>query len=91
MRDKWRKVCYNEAARNCSNYQIPCTRGEKSLPLDAKPLLTLKEASIYTGIGINKLREMSNENSCDYVLFVGRKRMFKREALLRFLKEAYSV
>ena len=56
-----------------------------------KPLLTLKEVSIYTGIGINKLREMSNENSCDYVLFVGRKRMFKREALLQFLKEAYSV
>ena len=58
------------------------TREVKSIPLDAKPLLTLKEASIYTGIGINKLREMSNENSCDYVLFVGRKRMFKREALL---------
>jgi excisionase family DNA binding protein len=67
------------------------TKEAKSMPLDAKPLLTLKEASIYTGIGINKLREMSNENSCDYVLFVGRKRMFKREALLQFLKEAYSV
>lgn len=67
------------------------TREAKSMPLDAKPLLTLKEASIYTGIGINKLREMSNENSCYYVLFVGRKRMFKREALLQFLKEAYSV
>ena len=72
------------------NY-IPDTREAKSRPLDAIPLLTLKEASIYTGIGINKLREMSNENSCDYVLFVGRKRMFKREALLQFLKEAYSV
>ena len=67
------------------------TREEKRLPLEAKPLLTLKEASVYTGIGINKLREMSNERSCDYVLFVGRKRMFKREALLQFLKEAYSV
>ena len=32
------------------------TREAKSMPLDAKPLLTLKEASIYTGIGINKLR-----------------------------------
>ena len=27
MRDKWEKVCYNEAARNCSNYQIPETKG----------------------------------------------------------------
>ena len=67
------------------------TREEKRLPLEAKPLLTLKEASVYTGIGINKLKEMSNERSCDYVLFVVRKRMFKREALLQFLKEAYSV
>ena len=67
------------------------TREEKSLPLDVKPLLTLKEASVYTGVGINKLREISNERNCDYVLFVGRKRMFKREALLQFLQEAYSV
>ena len=47
------------------------TREEKSLPLEAKPLLTLKEASVYTGIGINKLREMSNESSCDYVAVCG--------------------
>lgn len=59
--------------------------------LENKPLLTLKEASQYTGIGINKLRDMSNERNCDYVLFVGRKRMFKRAALLRFLEKSYSV
>lgn len=59
--------------------------------LDTKPLLTLKEASQYTGIGINKLREMSNEKNCNYVLFVGRKRMFKRVALLRFLEQSHSV
>ena len=33
---------------------------EKGIPLEMKPLLTLKEASLYTGIGINKLRDMSN-------------------------------
>lgn len=64
---------------------------QEDIPLDQKPLLTLKEASRYTGIGINKLREMSNERNCDYVLFVGRKRMFKREALLKFLEESFSV
>ena len=61
------------------------------MPLESKPLLTLKEASLYTGIGINKLRDMSNERNCDYVLFVGRKRMLKREALLKFIEESYSV
>ena len=64
---------------------------DPEIPLEAKPLLTLKEASIYTGIGINKLRDMSNEKNCDYVLFVGRKRMFKRIALLRLLEQSYSV
>lgn len=68
-------------------YDIP----EKGIPLEMKPLLTLKEASLYTGIGINKLRDMSNERNCNYVLFVGRKRMFKRESLLKFLAESYSV
>lgn len=64
---------------------------DEVLSLDQKPLLTLKEAAEYTGIGINKLRELSNERNCNYVLFVGRKRMFKREALVRFLQELYSV
>ena len=59
------------------------TKPDTNIPLELKPLLTLKEASVYTGIGINKLRDMSNEKNCDYVLFVGRKRMFKREALLK--------
>ena len=63
----------------------------RKVPLSSKPLLTLKEASQYTGIGINKLRDMSNERDCNYVLFVGRKRMFKREALLKFLDQSYSV
>ena len=67
------------------------TKLDSNIPLDQKALLTLKEASVYTGIGINKLRDMSNEKNCDYVLFVGRKRMFKREALLRFLEQSYSV
>ena len=67
------------------------TKVNSNIPLDQKALLTLKEASVYTGIGINKLRGMSNERNCDYVLFVGRKRMFKREALLRFLEQSYSV
>lgn len=64
---------------------------EKGMPLEMKPLLTLKEASLCNGIGINKLRDMSNERNCNYVLFVGRKRMFKRESLLKFLAESYSV
>ena len=59
--------------------------------LDQKPLLTLREAARYTGVGINRLRTMSNEPGCDYVLFIGNKRMFKRELLMQFLAQAYSI
>lgn len=76
--------------KNQTNLQVNPT-APSDIPLESKPLLTLKEAALYTGIGINKLRDMSNERNCDYVLFVGRKRMFKREALLRFLEQSYSV
>ena len=71
----------------CDEENVP----DRAVPLEMKPLLTLKEASIYKGIGINKLRDMSNERNCNYVLFVGRKRMFKRESLLKFLADSYSV
>ena len=64
---------------------------DQQTSLEAKPLLTLRAASRYTGIGINKLWDMSNERNCNYALLVGRKRMFKRVALLKFLEEAYSV
>lgn len=70
---------------------VPGNSIRAELPLDSKPLLTLREASTYIGIGINKLRDMSNERNCDFVLFMGRKRMFKREALVKFLEKAYSV
>ena len=64
---------------------------QSNVPLESRPLLSLKEASVYTGIGINKLREISDDSNCDFVLFVGRKRMFKREALVKFLEKVYSV
>lgn len=56
-----------------------------------KPLLTLKEASLYTGLGINKLRELTDVKDCDFVLFVGNKRMLKRERLIQFLNDSYSI
>lgn len=61
------------------------------MPIWEKPSLTLKEASEYTGIGVNKLREISNQKNCDFVFWVGQKRMFKRELLDKYLKKIYSI
>lgn len=64
---------------------------ENFVPIEKKALLTLEQAAAYTGIGINKLREMSNYENCDYVLYNGNRRMFKREKLVEYLNSAYSI
>ena len=56
-----------------------------------KYLLTLEEAALYTGIGINKLREMSNDENCDFVVWNGSRRMLKRKKLEEFLNAVYSI
>ena len=61
------------------------------IPIWEKTNLTLEEAAAYSGIGINKLREISNENNCPFVLWVGSKRLIKRKQLDRYLDQAFSI
>lgn len=46
---------------------------QQKVPLWEKMLLTIKEASDYTGIGRHKLRELTDNEDCDFVLWAGRK------------------
>lgn len=64
---------------------------KKSIPIWQKQNLTLEEAAAYTGVGINKLREISNEENCPFVLWVGTKRLLKRKLLEAYLDAEYSV
>ena len=64
---------------------------ERSVPVWEKSMLTLKEAAQYFGIGINKLRELTDAENCPYVLFVGNKRMIKRRVLDTYLEQAFSI
>lgn len=61
------------------------------IPLWEKANLTLEEASAYSGVGINKLRELTNEESCSFVLWNGSKRLIKRKKLDEYLSKAYSI
>ncbi len=63
----------------------------QKIPIWEKATLTLEEAASYTGIGVNKLREISNDESCDFVLWNGSKRLLKREKLESYLNTAYSI
>ena len=59
--------------------------------LKDKPFMTLTEAARYTGVGQHKLSEVSDDPECEFVFWVGKKRMFKREKLVDYLSKAYSI
>lgn len=69
------------------------TKQEKDnrVPLWERMNLTLEEAAAYTGIGTDKLRELSNRESCVFVLWVGTKRLLKRKQLEEFLIKSFSI
>ena len=64
---------------------------KKEVPIWERSNLTLEEAAAYFGIVINRLREMTNDENCKFVLWIGNKRMIKRKALEKFLDESYSI
>ena len=62
-----------------------------AVPVWEKSNLTLEEAAAYFNIGQNKLRELTNEKNCGFVIWVGTKRLIKRLKLEEYLAKAYSI
>lgn len=60
-------------------------RIKEIVPIHCKYALTLEEAAEYFNIGINRLRILTSEPNCDFVIFVGSKRLIKREKMEQFL------
>jgi len=63
----------------------------KDIPVWERPTLTLEEAASYFNIGINRLRDLSNEDDCEFVIWVGSKRLFKRKKLEKFIDAQFSL
>lgn len=64
---------------------------KKEVPIWEKSNLTLEEAAAYFGVGINKLRQMTENRDCRFVLWCGSKRLIKRKALDEYLEKTYSI
>lgn len=62
-----------------------------SVPIWEKITLTLEEAAAYSNVGINRIREITNNENCPFVLFVGNKRLIKRKLFEKYLEQAYSI
>lgn len=63
----------------------------EKIPLWEKANLTLEEAAAYSGIGINKLRTITDSETCPFVLWVGSKRLIKRKKLDEYIERMYSI
>ena len=63
----------------------------KEIPIWEKSNLTLEEAAAYYSIGVNKLRELTNDDRCKFVLWVGNKRLIKRKVFERYLEGVFSL
>ena len=56
-----------------------------------KAFLTIREASEYFGIGQTKIRFLTDQSNCDFVLFNGSKRLIKRAKMEKYLEAQYSI
>lgn len=54
-------------------------RDSESVPIPLKLTLSIKEASEYSNIGINKIDAMLKQPNCPFVLYVGSKKLVKRK------------
>ena len=63
----------------------------KEVPIWEKTTLTLTEAAAYSGIGIHKLRRLTDKADCNFVLFNGTKRLIKRRKLDEYIEKNYSI
>lgn len=63
----------------------------RAVPIWEKTTLSLEEAAEYTGIGINKLRELTDMRGCKFVLWNGNRRRIKRKLLDEFIENSESI
>ena len=61
------------------------------IPIWEKMNLTLNEAAKYSGIGVSKLRELSDVEGCPFVLWNGTKRLIKRKKLEEYCEKQFSI
>ena len=63
----------------------------KQIPIWEKSNLTLEEAAAYSGIGINKMRQLTDDDNCEFVLCIGTKRLIKRRKFDEYIEKLYAL
>ena len=63
----------------------------KTVTFPEKLTISTKEASEWSGIGINRLRDIMNDESCPFVIYIGTKKRVKVEKFKEWFDYTYSA
>lgn len=63
------------------------TTAPDKVPIHLKVTLTIREAAKYSNIGINKIDSLLRAPNCPFVLYVGTKKLVKRNKFEEFLSQ----
>ena len=66
-------------------------RKKIEIPVWEKSNLTLKEMAAYSNIGENKIIEITNDESLNLALWVGKKRLIKRKLFDEYMENRDSI
>ena len=61
------------------------------IPVWKKQNMTVQEAASYSGIGLHKLYELTDDRNCEFVLRIGNKRLINRKKFDIFLESAFLI
>ena len=62
-----------------------------NVPIPQKLALTVPEAAEYSNIGLNKISQMLRQPNCPFVLYVGSKKLVKREAFEEYIRKSLVI
>ena len=71
--------------------QLDKMSGAGTVAIKDKKLLSVEEAAELFGIGRGKIRELTNDYRCPFVIWIGGHRKIKRDAFEEFIMKQYSI
>ena len=82
-------------AINARRYQYMSRKRDEiityDIPLWNKPIMSVAEAAMYTGLSANKIYEMTSDEKCPFVIWVGSRRVIKRKSFEKYLERQFSI
>lgn len=64
---------------------------EITVPVCQKITLTIEEAAKLSNIGVNKIHELARNPRCNFVLYVGKKKLIKRKEFEQFISNHIEI